>query len=159
MAGYSKKNTLQREQGSHALQRWLQTDTTRVFDTARAFLQAERIIAQEIPGALGQQCKVASLEGQQMRLAVPSPAHAAKARQLAPTLTRALQAAGWDVHSISVQVQAALYRPPVRKQPRAVVPIDTTGVEAFATLAQQLPKDDALTKAINKLVQRHRPKQ
>jgi hypothetical protein len=44
-----------------------------------------------------------------LTLAVPSAAHAAKLRQLLPTVTRQMNAAGWNISEALVHVQAHLF--------------------------------------------------
>ncbi|MCQ9615897.1 DUF721 domain-containing protein [Paenalcaligenes niemegkensis] len=153
---YFKKNPSRSKKPAELAISWLGNDQqgSHVLDTARAYLAAERIIANVLTGALGRECKVAHIEGQHLTLAVPSPAHAAKLRQLAPTVLRTLNQDGWNLSEISVQVQAALYKSVINKAPREIKAIDANAIEAFKTLQASLAPG-ALADAVAKLVKNH----
>src|SRR3546814_17760634 len=79
---------------------WLRSDRqgATVLSTANLLLSAERAIRDILPPALAQACRVARIDRQQITLAVPSAAHAAKLRQLAPRITRTLVASGRNLN-------------------------------------------------------------
>lgn len=153
---YSKKRVSRSKKPAELALNWLDNDHhgTRVLDTARLYLSIEHAIAEVLTGALGQQCKVAHIERQRLTLAVPSAAHAAKLRQLAPTLVRELNQKGWDLNEIGVRVQAGLLQNVSNKAPREIKPINADGIAAFEALQAQLPAG-ALADAVAKLIKNH----
>lgn len=153
---YFKKNPIRSKKPAELAIRWLGNDRygSDVLDTARQFLAIETTIANTLTGALGRECKVAHIDRQHLTLAVPSPAHAAKLRQLAPTLLRALNQDGWNLNGIGVQVQAALYKRVIEQSPREIKPIDANAIEAFKTLQDNLAPG-ALADAVAKLIKNH----
>src|SRR3546814_19908996 len=62
---------------------WLRSDRqgATVLSTANLLLSAERAIRDILPPALAHACRVARIDRQQITLAVPSAAHAAKLRR------------------------------------------------------------------------------
>src|SRR5690606_40463368 len=64
---------------SHALG-WLAKDQqgSQVLERARQLMAAQTHVSKALPPALGKACKVARIDRQQLTLAVPSAAHAAK---------------------------------------------------------------------------------
>ncbi|WP_268593257.1 flagellar hook-length control protein FliK, partial [Escherichia coli] len=86
-----------------------------VLATARNHLQIQYAVAAILPAPLGSVCQVGKLENQRLQLVVPSAAHAAKMRQLAPRIAQALADQGWNLNEIAVKVQAGLPKPGARK--------------------------------------------
>lgn len=86
-----------------------------VLATARKHLQIQYAVAAILPAPLGSVCQVGKLENQRLQLVVPSAAHAAKMRQLAPRIAQALADQGWNLNEIAVKVQAGLPKPGARK--------------------------------------------
>lgn len=153
---YFRKKAIRSKKPAELALDWLNTDTqgSNVLDTARRYLAAERIIADVLTGTLGRDCKVAHIERQHLILAVPSPAHAAKLRQLAPTVLQALNQHGWNLNEIGVRVQASLQQNVTKKAPREIKPIDANAIEAFQVLQQNL-KPGPLADAVAKLIKGH----
>ncbi|WP_454688894.1 DciA family protein [Achromobacter aloeverae] len=123
--------------------------------TARLHMQVQAAVAKILPPALGEVCRVARLETDKLQLAVPSAAHAAKLRQMAPRVAQALAAAGWQLNEISVKVQAGLMPPPAPPPPREAVPLDGQALEAFAALRQNL-RPGKLADAVARLLEHHK---
>lgn len=153
---YFRKNPTRSRRPAELALDWLSQDSKSagVLETAHQYLAAERIIADVLAGALGRDCKVAHIERQHIILAVPSPAHAAKLRQLAPTLLQALNQNGWNLNEVGVRVQASLQQSVTERSPRRVKPMDANAIEAFKALQQNL-EPGALADAVAKLIKGH----
>ena len=153
---YFRKKPIRSKRPAELALNWLSEDTqsSSVLDTARQYLAAERIIADVLTGTLGRDCKVAHIERQHLTLAVPSPAHAAKLRQLAPTVLQALNQNGWNLNEVGVRVQASLQQSVTEKAPRGIKPIDANAIEAFKALQQNLAPG-TLADAVAKLIKGH----
>lgn len=128
-----------------------------VLATARLHMQVQQVVAGVLPPGLGAVCRVAKLETQRLQLAVPSAAHAAKLRQMAPRIAQALGAAGWNLSEITVKVQASMpgigTKPP--RPPKEAVPLDEAALGAFETLRGNL-RPGPLADAIARLLKRHK---
>ena len=135
---------------------WLSAEphTASVLDTARRLLEAQETVQRLIPGAMGQACRVALIENAKLVLSVPSAAHAAKLRQLAPTITRKMNEKGWNLAEITVKIQAARLQTDAPRKGKSVNPLGTAGVQAFADIQQSIPPGP-LADAINQLLKRH----
>lgn len=136
---------------------WLGSDTlgAGVLATARRYMQMRQIVQAALPAALGDACQVVKLENQRVTLAVPSAAHAAKLRQLAPRIAEALTRRGWNVNEIAVRVQAGMPGPgTASRPPRETVPLEEKGLQAFADLHGSL-RPGRLADAVARLLARH----
>jgi len=136
---------------------WLGRDAmgAGVLATARRYLQMRQAVQAVLPGPLGEVCQVVKLENQRVTLAVPSAAHAAKLRQLAPRISRALAGRGWNVNEIAVRVQAGMPGPgAAARPPRETVPLEESSLEAFADLHRNL-RPGALADAVARLLAHH----
>lgn len=137
---------------------WLGRDTqgASVLSTAKALLSAEREIQDLLPPALARACRVARLDRQQITLAVPSAAHAAKLRQMAPRIAQALARHGRNISEVVVRVQAGLPQDGA-KMPRTkdVIPLDDTALHAFRDLRERLAPGP-LADAVARLLEHHR---
>lgn len=145
--------------GENTAMGWLGHDArgAGVLATARLHLQIQRTVAAAVPPVLGAVCRVARLETDKLQLAVPSAAHAAKLRQMAPRIAQALQAAGWNLNEIAVKVQAGLPGAGMKpsRPPRETIPLDETALGAFETLRETL-NPGPLADAIERLLRHHR---
>ncbi|MBY6345562.1 DUF721 domain-containing protein [Providencia rettgeri] len=141
---------------SHALG-WLANDQqgSQVLEMARQLMAAQTHVNKALPPALGKACKVARIDRQQLTLAVPSAAHAAKLRQLLPTVTRHMNAAGWNISEALVHVQAHLFASVTEKPARQVQVLDERALESFEKLHDSLPQGP-LAQAIERLLRHHR---
>lgn len=147
-----------RKSASHSLTDWLSGDQqgASVLATARLLLSVEHAAKQVLPPALAQVCKVARIDRQQITLAVPSAAYAARLRQLAPRILQLLAGNGWNLNEINVKVQAGLAQSQT-KTPRAkeALPLDGGALNAFEELRNNL-KPGPLADAVSRLLVRHR---
>ncbi|WP_353172232.1 DciA family protein [Paracandidimonas soli] len=137
---------------------WLSTEprAASVLDAARRLLAAQETLQRLVPGAMGQACRVALIEDARMVLSVPSAAHAAKLRQLAPTITRKMNEKGWNLTEITVKIQAARLQTAPQRPPKSVNPLGTAGVQAFSEI-QPAIHPGPLADAIARLLKRHDP--
>lgn len=127
-----------------------------VLATARYLLDLERATHKALPAGLAQACKAARIDGQQMTLAVPSPAHAAKLRQLAPSIAAKLSEQGWNISEVSVKVQARLSENRIKPlQAGNTQPLDTAALHAFDELSTRL-RPGPLADAVRRLLNHHR---
>lgn len=147
-----------RKSVSHTLTDWLSSDQqgASVLTTARMLLSIEQAAKQVLPPALAQVCRVARIDRQQITLAVPSAAYAARLRQLAPRIIQLLAGSGWNLNEISVKVQAGLLQNQTKTtRPRETVPLDSSALNAFEELRDNL-KPGPLADAVSRLLARHR---
>lgn len=146
-----------RGSASHTAVDWLDSDQhgANVLSTARMLLSIEQATKQVLPPALAQVCKVARIDRQQITLAVPSAAYAARLRQLAPRIVQLLAGSGWNLNEISVKVQAGLLQSQTKTtQTKIAVPLDNDALSAFAKLRDTL-KPGPLADAVNRLLVHH----
>jgi len=117
-------------------------------------MQAQRVVRQMLPGAMGAACQVARLDANSMTLTVPSAAHAAKLRQMGPAILRRLQREGWAVTDIHVKI--TMQPPPsVKSSTRHGAPLGPQGLQAFSDLAATL-HPGPLADAVQRLLAHHR---
>lgn len=136
---------------------WLDGDQhgASVLATARMMLAVERATRQALPPALAQACKVARIDRQQITLAVPGAAYAAKLRQLAPRILQLLADSGWNLNEIHVRIQAGLLQTETKTAPRDFVPLGDVALQAFQELHNNTPPGP-LADAISRLLDHHR---
>ncbi|UHL65813.1 DUF721 domain-containing protein [Paralcaligenes sp. KSB-10] len=137
---------------------WLGSDRhgADVLTTARMLLSIEHAAKKILPPAIAQVCRVARIDRQQVTLAVPSAAHAAKLRQLAPRIVQLLTEGGWNLNEINVRVQAGLLQNQTKAAPiKEVVPLDNNALRAFETLQNNL-RPGPLADAVKRLLAHHR---
>ena len=147
-----------RKSVSHTLTDWLSSDQqgANVLTTARMLLSIEQAAKKVLPPALAQVCRVARIDRQQITLAVPSAAYAARLRQLAPRIIQLLAESGWNLNEISVKVQAGLLQNQIKTtRPKETVPLDSGALHAFEELRNNLAPGP-LADAISRLLVRHR---
>ncbi len=102
-------------------------------------------------------CAVLHFHADQLLLAVPNAALAARLKQRLPRLQEELQRQGWQVNGIRLKIQMT----PGMPKPAPFTPpkLPQHAVSALAELGQTLentPRNAALKEAIDKLVRRHR---
>ena len=136
-ASYRSRSTSRQRKENTALV-WLGHDTQAagVLATARVHLQVQRIIATALPPALANVCQVARMEKTSLLIVVTSSAHAAKLRQLAPTIVRTLADKCWNIASITIKVQANKPGAKSPRPPKQTAPLGHTAPDAFNTLRQ-----------------------
>jgi hypothetical protein len=119
-------------------------------------LSIEHATQKILPPALAQVCRVARVDRQQVTLAVPSAAYAARLRQLAPRIAQMLTQEGWNLNEISVKVQAGLLQTRINAAPvKDVTPLDERALSAFETLQNNL-RPGPLADAVKRLLAHHR---
>lgn len=137
---------------------WLGRDAqgASVLTTAKALLSAEHDLQALLPPALARACRVARLDRQQITLAVPSAAHAAKLRQMAPSIAQALAGHGRNISEVVVRVQAGLPQNGAKTpHQKDVIPLDDTALNAFRDLRARIAPSP-LADAIARLLEHHR---
>lgn len=137
---------------------WLGADrhSADVLTTARALLALQAAIQAMLPAGIAKTCRVARLEDHRVMVAVPSPAYAARLRQLAPRIVAQLSDSGWNLTEIQVKVQAGLSQIETKaSQPKQTIPLDKGALEAFRQLHGNL-RPGPLADAVANLVTRHR---
>lgn len=127
----------------------------RLLQTAHELLALQAALARILPPALGRRIRVARVDGQQITLMVPGPAHAARLRQLTDGTARRLRDAGWPVETIVVRIDAALGRDETQKPARETQPLDEQALRSFEHLQRQLDPSP-LADAIGRLLRHHR---
>ena len=139
---------------------WLGHDTRSagVLATARLHLQLQQALSEVLPPVLASACRVCKLDGQRLQLAVPTPAHAAKLRQLGPSMGKSLSARGWNLNTIDVIVSGGLQTLGERPgpAPKEAVPLDTASLQAFSELHDAL-RPGPLAQAVARLLRHHKP--
>lgn len=127
-----------------------------VLTTARQLLALQAVLKRQLPPALGNQIRVASINRQHLTLAVPAAAYASKLRQLVPSLLRAANDAGWNLIGISVRIQADLMpmRANMSGRQRDVQPLDAQALDSFRQLRQSVAPGP-LADAIQRLLEHH----
>jgi len=142
----------------HTVTGWLGHDqrAANVMAMAQYHLRLEQALAQLLPTGFGADIRIARVDAQQLVLAVPGPAHAAKLRQMAPSLAQKLQAGGWQVGEIRVQVQAGLTAVlhPASRPPKSVTPLGPQALDAFQQLHDHLQPGE-LADAVARLLAHH----
>lgn len=136
---------------------WLGHDSqsANVLATAQMHLKLRSAVVQKLPASMRNAFEVVKIENHVLTLMVSSAAFAAKFRQLAPTVTAGLQAAGWNVSEIKLKVQGGLGLPEVTKPPREARTLDQEDLKAFEDLGKNL-RPGPLADAVSKLLRHHR---
>lgn len=118
-------------------------------------LQVQAVLAAALPPPLATVCWVTKLEKARLQVAVPSAAHAAKLRQLAPRLVQTLAHHGWNLNEIAVRVQATLPKTMLKNSlPREIEPLGETALNAFKNLHEHL-RPGPLADAVAHLLKHH----
>ncbi|WP_322996618.1 DciA family protein [Castellaniella sp.] len=126
-----------------------------LMQAAHQLMAAQAVLAAGLPPALRAWARVARIDGQQMTVVVPGPAHAARLRQLTGQAARHLQNAGWAIDSIVVRIDAAMGRDVTQKPQRDAQPLNAQALQAFEALGQQL-SPSPLADAVSRLLRHHR---
>jgi hypothetical protein len=102
-------------------------------------------------------CSVLQFESDQLTLATPNAAIAAKLKQQLPKLQGHLLKCGWQVSAIRLKVQVSNIQEKVNVSKSLTLPLQA--ISALATLGEELeetPRNAALKKAIGVMLRRHR---
>ena len=123
--------------------------------TARELLAIQAVLAGTLPPALARQIRVARIDGPQITVMVPGPAHAARLRQLTEAAALRIQDAGWPVERIIVRIDAAMGRTWTQKPRREAQPLGEDPLRSFEDLGRQVAPGP-LADAIGRLLRHHR---
>lgn len=127
-----------------------------VLATARRLIELEQLARKGLPRNLAAVCRVARFEGQDLTLAVPSAAHAAKIRQLAPRIVQLLISNGWNLNQIKVKVQASLNQNVTKESyKKEANTLDEQALTSFENLYHNTPPGP-LADSLKRLLERHR---
>lgn len=142
--------------GSTHLIGWLGNDTqsANVLATAQMHLKMRHAVVQKLPVNMRNAFEVLKLDNQILTLMVSSAAFAAKFRQFAPTVSLAMQDAGWNIKEIKLKVQGGLGLPEVQKPLREARTLDQQDLKSFETLRSNL-RPGPLADAVAKLLRHH----
>ena len=145
--------------GNSTAMSWLGHDTRAagVLATVRLHILIQQALTSVLPAPLAAACRVLALYNQRLQLGVPTPAHAAKLRQLGPTMGRSLSERGFQIAAVEVKVQASLQRLDLAsvRAPKEAVPLDAPALSSFETLHRTL-KPGPLADAVARLLAHHR---
>lgn len=123
--------------------------TVRQLQAAQAALQAA------LPAALARQVKVCSINGQELSVLVPSPACAARLRQMTAVMASSMNNAGWPTKRIVIRIDASVGHERTIKPHRIAQAPDARALAAFDDLHAQLAPGP-LADAVSRLLIRHR---
>ncbi|MGA0583880.1 MAG: DciA family protein [Castellaniella sp.] len=123
--------------------------------TARELLAIQAVLAGTLPPALARRIRVARIDGPQITVMVPGPAHAARLRQTTEAAARRIRDAGWPVERIVVQIDAAMDRTWTQKPRREAQPLGEGALRSFEDLKRQVAPGP-LADAIGRLLRHHR---
>jgi hypothetical protein len=141
--------------GDHLIS-WLDSHTQygNLLATAQLHLRLKSAIDEALPVALRSAFDVIKIDPATLTLTVASAAFASKFRQLAPSVTRHLNAKGWNFTEIQLKVQGAsdLNIPP--KPERSTRALDEQDLELFQKNKQKL-QPGPLADSVARLVARH----
>lgn len=126
-----------------------------ILDTARRLLAIEALMAQVLPPRLARGCRATLMDRQRLTVSVPSPAHATRLRQSAPSVAAHLRAAGWAVEDIVVRIDAGLSDSATKQALRQAEGLDHHALASFEALQQTL-RPGPLADAVERLLRRHR---
>lgn len=107
--------------------------------------------------ALFDACSVLSFEKEQLVVATPNAALAAKLKQQLPKLQEALLKRGWQVNAIRIKVQVGKIAE--KTAPEKTLTLPAKAISALEDLSQSLedsPQNQALKNALATLVGRHK---
>ena len=145
--------------GNSTAMSWLGHDARAagVLATVRLHILIQQALIAVLPIPLATACRVLALDNQRLQLGVPTPAHAAKLRQMGPTMRRGLSEHGFQIADIEVKVQASLQRlnAPTVRAPKETVPLNEPALSSFETLHRTL-KPGPLADAVARLLAHHR---
>ena len=153
MAPSSRRN---RSTGTPPLE-WLDRhpEGAHLMQTVRELLQIQAVLAGTLPAALARQIRVARIDGPQIIVMVPGPAHAARLRQLTEAAAARIRDAGWPVERIVVRIDAGMGRTWTQKPRREAEPLGANALESFEDLGRHVAPGP-LADAIGRLLRHHR---
>ncbi|MHA3903831.1 DciA family protein [Castellaniella sp. WN] len=145
-----------RSSGTPALE-WLDRHPqgAHMMRTARELLAIQAVLAGTLPPALARRIRVARIDGLQITVMVPGPAHAARLRQLTEAAAGRIREAGWPVERIVVRIDAAMDRTWTQKPGREAEPLGESALRSFEDLERRVAPGP-LADAIGRLLRHHR---
>ena len=117
-------------------------------------LRLDALVQRALPSYLRDCCHVANLKQDVLLMHTDSGAVAAKLRQLAPGILRALQSEGMLLAELRVRIAVADYRP--EPPPPAQRHVSAPSFDAMNRLAATLPEDSPLRAALGRFVRHSR---
>lgn len=117
-------------------------------------MAAEALIVQALPAAMARRIKVAQIDRQRMTISVPGAAHAARLRQVAPTLIAHLRDKGWNINEIILRVYAGMPDTGAKTTQRETRPLDAQALQAFVALRRNV-RPGPLADALERLLRHH----
>ncbi len=127
----------------------------RMLQTARELLAIQSALAAVLPPALARHMRVARVDGPQITVVVPGPAHAARLRQLTAGAAEHLNTAGWPIHRILIRIDAAMGRGATQTAIREAEPLGEAALRSFEALGREVAPGP-LADAIGRLLRHHR---
>lgn len=127
----------------------------KLHDHARRLQQLQVRFQRALPGPLSKACAVANLKGETLVVIAQSGSVAARLRQMAPSLARAMAADGLPIATIDVKVALVTEPEPRPKAPARA--IGDGGRNSLAALIERLPEGDELRASLKHLLERCRP--
>ena len=140
---------------STPLQRYIgQADPlARLRDHAERLLRLDSAVQRALPEHLRNSCHVANIRQDVLVIHTGSGAVAAKLRQLAPGILRALHGEGMLLSELRVRVAMPDYRP---EPPAVQRHVSAPSFEAMNRLAETLPENSPLRAALGRFVRQSR---
>lgn len=141
---------------SQPLRRFVGTGSTleNLRDHAQRLMELQRHVDAALPATLAAACHVANLKDDTLLIHADNGAVAAKLRQATPRLVEALAQQGVRLAGIKIATRPAHAAPPEPPPTRRTV--SGQARQDMQTLADQLPADDPLRKALERFVTRSR---
>lgn len=127
---------------------------TRLREHADRLLRLDAMVRRALPEHLRDSCHVANLKQDVLVLHTDSGAVAAKLRQLAPGILRALLGEGMLLSELRVRIAVADYRP--EPPAPALRHVSAPSFDAMKQLAATLPEDSPLRAALGRFVKHSR---
>ncbi|MBT0962484.1 DciA family protein [Denitromonas iodatirespirans] len=121
---------------------------------AARLMQLQQIVLAELPPYLADSCHVANLKDDVLLIHAATGAVAAKLRQATPRLVNTLAMQGVRISSIKIATRPVRPTPPPKPPTQRIV--STQAQDALRSLADHLPDDDPLRKALERFVRRSR---
>lgn len=123
----------------------------RLNDHAARLLRLQRVFESAVPRPLVRGARVANFKLGRLVVFADSGAVAAKLRQIVPTLSKAFANSAPEVTGIDIKVQPREPRPSGRNHPTHA-PLGKHAKQGLTSLADRLPKDSPLVRALRQLI-------
>lgn len=123
--------------------------------TAHELLALQTLLAGALPAGLARRTRAAQCEAGVLTLMVPGPAHAARLRQMTPTLAHDLRQAGCAIERIVVRIDARAEPARTQKPLREIQPMGPEALRAFEVLGDRVA-EGPLADAIHRLLAHHK---